>query len=106
MVNYVEHRYGPQNLHALSLMPGGIFTSLQKHISREIKVGLCSNSTIMDFNKSPEQGAATTVFAAANKEWEGRGGKYLADCAEASSSITPGPGCDVCRSTTSDWAGL
>ena len=31
--------------------------------------------------KSPEQGAATTVWAAMGKEWEGKGGKYLDDCA-------------------------
>jgi hypothetical protein len=33
--------------------------------------------------KSPEQGAATTVYAAVAKEWEGRGGRYWANCAEA-----------------------
>lgn len=30
--------------------------------------------------KSPEQGAATTVWAAVSKDWEGKGGKYLEDC--------------------------
>ncbi|POS74102.1 WW domain-containing oxidoreductase [Diaporthe helianthi] len=33
--------------------------------------------------KSPEQGAATTVWAAFRKKLEGRGGIYLAECAEA-----------------------
>ena len=33
--------------------------------------------------KSPEQGAATTVYAAVGKEWEGKGGKYLEDCGVA-----------------------
>lgn len=33
--------------------------------------------------KSPEQGAATTVWAAIGREWEGRGGKYLNDCSVA-----------------------
>lgn len=33
--------------------------------------------------KSPEQGAATTVWAAIGKEWEGKGGKYLNDCTVA-----------------------
>ena len=31
--------------------------------------------------KSPAQGAATTVWAAASKVWEGKGGENLADCA-------------------------
>lgn len=30
--------------------------------------------------KTPEQGAATTVWAAIGKQWEGCGGKYLEDC--------------------------
>jgi hypothetical protein len=29
---------------------------------------------------SPEQGAATTVWAAVSSTWEGKGGKYLTDC--------------------------
>lgn len=33
--------------------------------------------------KSPEQGAATTVYAAVSNEWEGKGGRYLEDCDEA-----------------------
>ena len=30
--------------------------------------------------KSPEQGAATTVWAAIGKHWEGQGGQFLEDC--------------------------
>ena len=30
--------------------------------------------------KSPEQGAATTVWAAISKDWESKGGVYLEDC--------------------------
>jgi hypothetical protein len=33
--------------------------------------------------KSPAQGAATTLWAAVGKEWTGKGGKYLEDCAVA-----------------------
>jgi hypothetical protein len=33
--------------------------------------------------KSAEQGAATTVWAAVAAEWEGKGGKFLEDCAVA-----------------------
>ncbi len=36
---------------------------------------------------SPEQGAATTVWAAIGKEWETKGGKYLANCAVAEPSV-------------------
>ena len=33
--------------------------------------------------KSPEQGAATTVWAAISPEWEGTGAKYLEECRES-----------------------
>jgi hypothetical protein len=32
---------------------------------------------------SPPQGAATSVWAAAGKVWEGKGGKYLSNCSIA-----------------------
>ena len=35
------------------------------------------------YMKSPAQGAATSVYAAISKDWEGKGGKYLEDCAES-----------------------
>ena len=37
--------------------------------------------------KSPEQGAATTVWAAIGKEWLDKGGKYLEDC-QISQAVT------------------
>ena len=33
--------------------------------------------------KSPAQGAATSVWAAVGKVWEGKGRKYLEDCVES-----------------------
>ena len=33
--------------------------------------------------KNPAQGAATTVWAAVGKVWEGKGGLYLEECREA-----------------------
>lgn len=32
------------------------------------------------YMKSPEQGAATSVYAALSKDLEGKGGSYLEDC--------------------------
>ncbi len=80
MANYVDRHYGPRGLHALSLMPGGVATDLQKHFPKEVKESWKTNPAIYNFMKSPEQGAATTVFAAVGKEWEGHGGKYLENC--------------------------
>ncbi|KAI1419425.1 short chain dehydrogenase [Xylaria sp. FL1777] len=80
MANYVDRKFGPLGLHALSLMPGGIMTGLQKHVSEEVRRGWDTAPEVQNFLKSPEQGAATTVFAGVSKEWEGKGGKYLEDC--------------------------
>lgn len=38
---------------------------------------------VQAYMKSPQQGAATTVYAALSKDWEGRGGTYLEDCDES-----------------------
>lgn len=80
MANRVDRVFGPQGLHATSLMPGGIRTNLQQHISQEEKDGWDENEVVKNFMKSTEQGAATTLVAAVAKEWEGKGGKYLEDC--------------------------
>ncbi|KAF2965792.1 hypothetical protein GQX73_g7778 [Xylaria multiplex] len=80
MANYVDRNFGPLGLHALSLMPGGIMTGLQKHVPAEIRASWDKIPGVRNFLKSLEQGAATTVLAAVGKEWEGKGGKYLEDC--------------------------
>ncbi|KAL6411027.1 alcohol dehydrogenase [Ilyonectria robusta] len=83
MANEIERRYGSQGLHATSLHPGGIVTGLTKHVPEAEYSTLAANEDVQKIMKSPEQGAATTVWAAIGKQWEGKGGKYLADCAVA-----------------------
>lgn len=78
--NEVERRYGAQGLHALSLHPGGIMTGLQVHVPSEQKEMWKKVPQIQKKMKSTEQGAATTVWAAIAKVWEGKGGRYLEDC--------------------------
>lgn len=78
--NELERRYGSSGLHALSVHPGYITTALQRHVDYE-KLGF--DSVEPRLLKSPQQGAATTVWAAVSKDWEGRGGRYLEDCSEA-----------------------
>jgi len=80
----LDRRYGSRGLHALSLMPGGITTPLQKHIP-EIMEMAKKNPEMQQYGKSTEQGAATTVWAALAKELEGvqGGGKYLENCQES-----------------------
>lgn len=75
----IERRYGARGLHATAVMPGGIWTPLQRHISNE-QMKAWKGPEIEKFFKSTEQGAATTVWAAIGQHWEGAGGKYLEDC--------------------------
>jgi hypothetical protein len=78
--NEIERRYGSQGLHANSVHPGGIMTDLARHLNADTVKSMASLPGMGLKIKSPEQGAATTVWAAIGKQWEGHGGKYLEDC--------------------------
>ncbi|KAF4634484.1 hypothetical protein G7Y89_g3614 [Cudoniella acicularis] len=82
MANEIDRRYAFKGLHATSVHPGAIMTHLQKHVDPAILAESAKNDTILMLLKSVEQGAATTTWAAVGKEWEGKGGRYLANCAE------------------------
>ncbi|KAH7184695.1 uncharacterized protein B0J16DRAFT_362414 [Fusarium flagelliforme] len=75
----LERRYGDQGIHALSVHPGSIHTNLARHIDLK---SLNLPEEMAQYLKNPEQGAATSVYAALSKDWEGKGGKYLSNCAE------------------------
>ncbi len=66
-------------------------TGLQTHVGEQIQKSWESPETQKVF-KSTEQGAATTVYAALGKEYEGRGGCYLEDCDEAGPQVEEGMG--------------
>lgn len=87
MSNEIDRRYGSSSstkhpIHALSIHPGFIkATNLHIHVDDE-SAKMFDSPEHKLYMKSPEQGAATSVFAAVSKEWEGRGGVYMADCTE------------------------
>jgi NAD(P)-dependent dehydrogenase (short-subunit alcohol dehydrogenase family) len=83
LANEIERRYGARGLHATSLHPGGIMTSLMQYISAEQSEAISKTPGLMECMKNAEQGAATTVWAAIGAEWATKGGKYLVDFAEA-----------------------
>ncbi len=69
-----------------AVMPGGIMTGLQKHMTREEQLALGwidEAGTPNPGFKSTEQGAATSIWAAVAPELEGNGGRYLENCAIA-----------------------
>lgn len=78
--NELDRRYQAQNLRALSLHPGGIFTPLARYLPSVQH--LKDDQVFASLVKSPTQGAATTVWGAVAKEWEGKGGVYLDEVAE------------------------
>jgi len=72
-----------QGVHAFALHPGGIMTPLQRHLSRAEMVErgwMDEAGTMLVEFKTPEQGAATTVWAATSPQLAGLGGLYLEDC--------------------------
>lgn len=70
---------------AFSLHPGGILTPLQRHIPKEEMVErgwIDEQGNLLNPEgfKTPEQGAATEVWAATSPQLDGMGGVYLEDC--------------------------
>lgn len=83
----LDLRHRDRGLRAFSVHPGGIFTPLQRHLTDEEMAALGwknPDGTIPErvqaMFKTPEQGAATTVWAATSPQLEGRGGVYCEDC--------------------------
>jgi NAD(P)-dependent dehydrogenase (short-subunit alcohol dehydrogenase family) len=71
-------RWAAEGILANAVMPGGIFTNLQRHTE-----GRGSGTTPAELMKTPEQGAATSVLVATSPLLAGIGGRYFEDCGEA-----------------------
>ncbi|KAI0868021.1 putative short-chain dehydrogenase [Hypoxylon argillaceum] len=83
MANSIERLYGDSGVHGLSVHPGCISTNLQKYDLRTQKEKddyIRGNPALQKVLKSTSQGAATQVWAAVGKVWEGKGGLYLEEC--------------------------
>lgn len=92
--NEIERRYGAQNLHAWSVMPGGIWSGLQVNLPEQMREMWKADKEFMKGWKSTEQGAATTVWGAVEKELEGQRGKISGGlwCCEGSAAVFWGAG--------------
>jgi len=71
-------RWAGDGITANAVMPGAIFTNLQRHTG-----GKGSGRTPAEWFKSVQQGAATSVLLAVSPLLEGIGGRYFVDCNEA-----------------------
>ncbi|KAM0438452.1 hypothetical protein ACHAPT_001201 [Fusarium lateritium] len=78
--NEIERRYGAQGVHAFSVDPGITATPLTRH-TPDI-VSMMEKYGAGNLQKSPEQGAATPMWAAVAHELKGKGGQYLEHCGE------------------------
>jgi NAD(P)-dependent dehydrogenase (short-subunit alcohol dehydrogenase family) len=81
-----DKRFADLGVRANSVMPGGIFTPLQRHLPHEEQVAMgwydAEGKPLVGF-KTPAQGASTSVWAAVGEELEGVGGLYLENLAQA-----------------------
>lgn len=81
-------RWADDGITANALMPGGIWTPLQRHWSAEKRAAAeqqarqAQEAGVFRM-KTPEQGAATSVLLAASPLLAGVGGRYFEDCREA-----------------------
>ncbi|MCD4849214.1 SDR family NAD(P)-dependent oxidoreductase [Arthrobacter sp. AK01] len=68
---------------AFAVHPGGIMTELQRHLPKEEMVAagwMDAEGNLREGFKTPEQGAATSLWAATSKALAGKGGVYCEDC--------------------------
>ncbi|HYO35103.1 MAG TPA: SDR family NAD(P)-dependent oxidoreductase [Geodermatophilus sp.] len=81
-------RWAGEGITADALMPGGIWTPLQRHWSAEQRAAAEAQARQAEAAglfamKTPQQGAATSVFLATSPLVAGVGGRYFEDCPEA-----------------------
>ncbi|MEG9248248.1 SDR family NAD(P)-dependent oxidoreductase [Arthrobacter sp. Soc17.1.1.1] len=77
-------RWAGEGITANAVMPGGVWTNLQRHWTPGTLAAVREQAAAAGLaTKTPEQGAATSVFAATSPLLDGIGGRYLEDCAEA-----------------------
>jgi NAD(P)-dependent dehydrogenase (short-subunit alcohol dehydrogenase family) len=79
---------------AFAVHPGGIMTELQRHLPHEEMVAagwMDAEGNLREGFKTPEQGAATSVWAATSPALTGMGGVYCEDCdiAEPTDKASP-----------------
>lgn len=77
-------RWATAGITANAVMPGGIWTNLQRHWEPQLLADTKAYVAEAGITvKTPAQGAATSVLAAASPLLDGVGGLYLEDCQQA-----------------------
>ena len=79
----LDQRGAAHNVRAFAVHPGGIMTDLQRYMPEEEQRAMGWIDEAGNVNerfKTPSQGAATSVWCAANAQLDGKGGVYCEDC--------------------------
>ncbi|MDD7835328.1 SDR family NAD(P)-dependent oxidoreductase [Paenarthrobacter sp. AB444] len=79
----LDHFGRELGVRAFAVHPGGIMTELQRHLPKEEMVAagwMDAAGNVREGFKTPEQGAATSVWAATSPALNGMGGVYCEDC--------------------------
>jgi NAD(P)-dependent dehydrogenase (short-subunit alcohol dehydrogenase family) len=77
--NYIDRHYGPKGVHAYSVHPGGVWSGLQQFAPPELQKYYQEDPEWKPIWQTPEQGAASTVWAAVASVLEGNGGQYISE---------------------------
>jgi NAD(P)-dependent dehydrogenase (short-subunit alcohol dehydrogenase family) len=89
-----DRRYADRGVRAFAIFPGGIATPLLRHMNDELyeQMGVVPvDKRPPGALKTPEEGAATTIWAAVAPELCGRGGLHASDCAIVGVGDAAGP---------------
>ncbi|WP_425860482.1 SDR family NAD(P)-dependent oxidoreductase [Arthrobacter sp. TWP1-1] len=79
----LDARGADHGVRAFAVNPGGIMTGLQRHLSQAEMVAagwMNKDGKLRAGFKTPEQGAATSVWTATAPQLDGKGGVYCEDC--------------------------
>jgi NAD(P)-dependent dehydrogenase (short-subunit alcohol dehydrogenase family) len=74
-------RWADDGIITNALHPGSIWTNLVRYLNDDVRETLRTEPTAE--YKTPEQGAATSVFVATSPLLDGTGGRYFEDCNQA-----------------------
>jgi NAD(P)-dependent dehydrogenase (short-subunit alcohol dehydrogenase family) len=80
-----DRRFAARGVNSNGLQPGIVYTPIMRHWSEEKRQQLEADiaANLYEPPKTPQQGAATSVWAAVAPELDGIGGRYLENCGEA-----------------------
>jgi NAD(P)-dependent dehydrogenase (short-subunit alcohol dehydrogenase family) len=79
----LDTRGKAHNIRAFGVHPGGIMTNLQRFLPIEEQIAMGwvdSEGNVNKLFKTPQQGAATSVWCATSSQLDGLGGVYCEDC--------------------------